>query len=205
MMAATAADYAWFDADPESYLGDPYCLTLVRQVTPAEFMARIGARPQAPRTGWEALWDPSMEAMSADPMLLFIGATTVPGEGGDWVMSVELGGYLGITEEIILGLSEGTRLVSHYSNNGPDHFFWAEDRDLRLEFNPVEPAYREGSTPDALVEVMREVGFDLSRDGDNFETSGAAAFALAERLTGVRVTAQLLEDATYTCGIVPAP
>jgi hypothetical protein len=204
-MAATAADYAWFDADPESYLGDPYCLTLVRGLTPAGFLVRIGAKAQAPHTGWEALLEPSLEAIGADPMPLFIGATTVPGQGGDWVMAVELGGYIGITEEIILNLSAGTRLVSHYSNNGPDHFYWIDDRDLRLEFNPVEPAYREGSTPDALVDAMREVGFDLSPDGDNTETSHTAAFALAERLTGVRVTTQLLQDATYTCGIVPAP
>jgi Family of unknown function (DUF6461) len=204
-MAATAADYAWFQADGQLYLGDPYCLTLVRGLTPAEFMGRIGAREQAPRTGVDALWDPSMEAMSAEPMLLFIGVATVPGQGGDWAMAVELGGYLGATEEIIVNLSAGTRLVSHYSNSGADHFYWIDDRDLRLEFNPVEPAYREGSSPDALADVMREVGFDLSSDGDNFEVSHTAAFALAERLTGVRVTAQLLDDATYTCGIVPAP
>jgi len=202
-MAATAADYAWFEADGQFYLGDPYCLTLVRRLTPAAFLARIGAEPQAPRTGWESLWDPSMEAMSADPMQLFIGAATVPGEGGDWVMAVELGGYLGITEEIILNLSAGTSLVSHYY--GPGHFFWIEDRDLRLEFNPTEPAYREGSTPDALVEIMRDVGLDLNPDGDNTEIGRAAAFALAELLTGVRVTPVMLQDATYTCGIVPAP
>lgn len=201
-MTATAADYSWFEAGGQSYLGDPYCVTLVRRLSPAEFMARIGAQVQAPRTGWEALWDPSMGAMGADPMMLFIGATTVPGSGADWVMAVELGGHLGITEEIILRLSAGTTLVSHY---GAGHFFWIEDRDLRLEFNPTEPAYREGSTPDALVDDMREVGLDISSDGDNTQISRAAAFALAERLTGVRVTAQLLASATYTCGIVPAP
>jgi hypothetical protein len=146
-----------------------------------------------------------MEAMSAHPRALFIGATTVPGEGGDWVLGVELGGFIGVTEEFILDLSEGTTLVSHYRNSGADHFYWIEDRNLRLEFNPTVPIYREGSTPDALADAMREVGLDLDPDGDDSEISWAGAFALAERLTGVRVTPHLLEQSIYTCGIVLAP
>ncbi|MFI1170099.1 DUF6461 domain-containing protein [Streptomyces melanogenes] len=47
-----------------------------------------------------------------------------------------------------------------------------------------------GSTPDALNEVMRRVGLDP--DGDQDLDSTAAALVLAERLTGVQVSAQLL-------------
>jgi hypothetical protein len=56
-----------------------------------------------------------------------------------------------------------------------------------------------------LVDIIREVGFDLREDADNAERCIAAAFALADRLTGVRVTAELLEESTYVCGIAPLP
>lgn len=206
-MTATAADYAWFDEDRPTGLDELYCLTLVRGLTPAEFLARIGARAQAPRTGLAALFEPSMEMWGEEHQgkSLFIGATTVPGDGGDWALGVEINGFLGVTEAVIVPASAGTRLVSHYSNNGPDHFYWIEDGDIRLNFNPLEPAYREGSTPDALVGIMHEVGFDLREDGDNAEHCIAAAFALAERLTGVRITPDLLEESTYACGIAPVP
>lgn len=52
---------------------------------------------------------------------------------------------------------------------------------------------------------MREADFDLREDGDNFEDSTEAALALADYLTGVRLTPELLEESTYTCGIAPAP
>jgi Family of unknown function (DUF6461) len=52
---------------------------------------------------------------------------------------------------------------------------------------------------------MREVGFDLREDGDNTEHTTAAALALAESLTGVRVTPELLEQSIYACGIVLVP
>jgi hypothetical protein len=137
---------------------------------------------------------------------LLIGVTAVPGDGGDWALGFEFNGYLGVTEELIVPLSAGTRVVSHYSSvAGPDQFYWVEDRDIRLHFDPIEPAYRDGSTPDAVVDVMREVGFDLREDEDNNEHCAAAALALAERLTGVRVTSALLAEADYACGIVLEP
>jgi hypothetical protein len=51
---------------------------------------------------------------------------------------------------------------------------------------------------------MQEAGFDLRDDTDNAEHCVAAALALTERLTGVRLTPELLEESTYPCGIAPA-
>ena len=49
---------------------------------------------------------------------------------------------------------------------------------------------------------MRESGFDLSDAQDrDFELHTEASFALAERLTGVRLTEQTLREAQYVCGI----
>ncbi len=52
-MTASAADYAWVAEDPAIF--ETYCLTLARGLTPAEFLARISARPEVPRAGISAL------------------------------------------------------------------------------------------------------------------------------------------------------
>lgn len=203
----TAADYAWFEDRPAG-LAEAYCLTLAQGLSPAGFLARVAARSGPTLTNVAALFAPSMRLWDEHPEKgMLIGVTTVPGDGDDWALAVEVNGYLGVTEEIIVSLSAGTRVISHYysGGSGAGRFYWAEDRDVRLHFNPSEAAYRDGSTPDAAVDLMREAGFDLSPEGDNDEDGAEASLALAERLTGVRLTPELIEQAIYTCGIVPVP
>jgi Family of unknown function (DUF6461) len=209
-MAATAADYTWVAEDPAIF--EAYCLTLARSLTPTEFLARIGARPEALRTGISALYEPSYDLWAANARQasyhddsLFIGVTAVPGNGGEWALGVEINGHLGVTPEAIVPLSAGTRLVSHYLNQARYQFYWVEDGDIRLDFEPASPAYREGSTPDALAGAMQEVGFDLREDTELQQHPTEAAFALAERLTGVRMTMDLLEGSHYECGIARVP
>lgn len=204
-MTATAADYSWF-ADRPAGLSESCCLTLVRGLTPGEFLGRINARPDPDRTGVGALFGPSMDLWNNHPESgLLIGVTTVRGDGGDWSLGVEFNGYLGVTEEVIIPLSVGTCAVSYFRHDeAVDWFYWAEDRDIRLAFRPFDPLDRNGSTPDALLDVMRAVGFDLSEESED-EHYPEATLALAERLTGVRITSELLEEASFACGIVPVP
>lgn len=70
------------------------------------------------------------------------------------------------------------------------------------------PRWREGSTPDDLIPLLRDVGLPLTLEGEYDDSASdvdrkAAVLALAERLTGVRVTASLLADASYELGLVP--
>ncbi|MFF4467334.1 DUF6461 domain-containing protein [Streptomyces mirabilis] len=52
--------------------------------------------------------------------------------------------------------------------------------------------------------MIGEIGFDLTEDGTGPSTDAkAAVLALAERLTGVRLTEELLKDAEYPFGHVP--
>jgi hypothetical protein len=206
-MTATAADYAWFETRLDHF-AQAYCLTLARGLEPREFLTRIGARPLEPLTGLDALFEPSMDAWDENGGAeTLIGVTTVTGDGGPWTLGVEVNGYLGVTPELVAPVSAGTMIVSHFSNiNADSIFYWIEDGDIRLEFDPLlGPAYREGSTPDAVTDLMQAAGFDLTEDGDNTENCTTAALALAERLTGVRLTPELLEQATYTCGMVQIP
>ncbi|WP_433173525.1 DUF6461 domain-containing protein [Actinoallomurus sp. CA-150999] len=203
--AAVAADYAWIGDDGGGGLFSASCLTLVRGVTPREFMDRLGARIM-----FDALelaeeftdlsfqyWD---EPHYGD--VQFIGAMTVAGDGGDWTLALEVNGHLGVTPSVVVPVSAGTRLVSHRYNGGNafGSFYWIEDGDIRLEFEPLFAHHREGSTPDALLEDMKQIGFDLEEDREDIGPTTTAAFALAERLTGVRVTPAMLDDAVFLCG-----
>jgi hypothetical protein len=202
-MPPTAADYAWFNGCPP--LKEAYCITLVRGLTPEELLARFNARmTETAIAGLTALGEESWDVWDeygGDELL--VAATTV----GDWALAVEINGYLGITESLVKPASDGTQLVSHFRNvNAVDHFYWIEDGDVRVTFEPLFPSQRSGSAPDVLVEAMQQAGFDLSdADDRDYHLHTEASFALAEHLTGIPLTLDLLESATYICGLAPAP
>ncbi|MFF4776802.1 DUF6461 domain-containing protein [Microtetraspora fusca] len=200
-MTATAADYTWF-RERFAYLAEAYCFTLIRGLTFEELVDRLGARTEEfPNMTFEELVDSSFSGPGAYGTWdgHFFGVVPV----GDWILIVEPSGFLGVTREAIVPLSAGTRLVSHFRNvNSVNYFYWVEDGDIRLFFEPLSPSPRDGSDPDGLVEIMQQAGFDL-RNGGNHNLFIGAAFALAEHLTGIKVTPQLLEKSIYSCGVAP--
>lgn len=53
---------------------------------------------------------------------------------------------------------------------------------------------------------MREVGLAVEEEGtDDLDMVTAAAFALAERVTGVRLTPEFLEYTLFAEGLAPIP
>lgn len=205
---AVAADYAWTETEGGG-LFSAYCLTLVRGIDPSEFMKRLGARilhENRPLDGRfvETSFDYWDEPHYGD--VQFIGATTVPGEGGDWTLALEVNGHLGVTRGLAIRVSDRTRLVSHRYNDGNGHgeFVYAEDGDVLVEFEPMFTDLRVGSEPDVLLDDMREIGLNPDPrnedDDEDLRPTTARAFALAERLTGVRVTQTLLDGAVFLCG-----
>jgi uncharacterized protein DUF6461 len=191
----SAGDYTWFKDSP---LGWAYCLTLVEGLDRAEALQRIKADPSERVAGVI-----NFSRYAADNSSWHSGSRFVIGavqlEG--WTLLVEWNGFLGVTQEVIRPLSAGTRVVSHCRNvDAEDRFCWMEDGDLRLRFEPLFPYHRDGSDPDVLLEVMEQVGFDLRDIEDrDFELHTEAAFALAEHLTGVKLTQKLLDSADYLC------
>ncbi|WTW95344.1 DUF6461 domain-containing protein [Streptomycetaceae bacterium NBC_01309] len=201
MTSPTALDYVWFD---EHYpdLAQAYCLTLVRGLTPEALLGRLGAAELCRVSGVGGLYGPARAAWDVHHGdRLFAGVTAV----GEWALMIEPNGYLGSLESVIQPLSQGTTVVSHFRNvNAVDHFYWFEDGELRLHFEPLFSDQREGSDADSLMDEMRAAGFDLAEDGD-LELNTEAAFALAERLTGVRVTRELFDTAEFTGGTAERP
>ncbi|WP_328685288.1 DUF6461 domain-containing protein [Streptomyces sp. NBC_00343] len=215
MTSVTARDYAWIRSSRlfDCALEIGYTLSLVRGVAPREVLRVMEAEPQGSCTGADALIERQDELRDPEDYSdgsFMAGAFTVPGEGGDWTLVLHVGeGGTGMRSRFLKALTDGGCAVVLSSNGGkPMHFFhWYEDGELRTTFE--WHTARHGSTPDALNSAMREVGYTLSDDEDGTsETSErvdtkAAAFALAERLTGVRVTEELLQGAEYQLGYVP--
>ncbi|WP_051709522.1 DUF6461 domain-containing protein [Streptomyces sp. NRRL S-350] len=212
MTAAHATDYTWFEKR-YPVLGEAYCLTQVQGISAGELLRRFDALPGREVTGleavveaWETFDDGEDEEAAAllgeDDDRLLVAVTEADG----WALAVEVYGYLGSLHEVIPGLGDGTRLVSHFRNvNAVDHFNWWEHGTCRLRFEPLFADQRDGSDADApgTVELMAACGFRL--DGNRYDLHTEAAFALAERLTEVRLTPERLEAATFRLGYAPRP
>ncbi|WP_369182660.1 DUF6461 domain-containing protein [Streptomyces sp. Y1] len=229
-MTAHAADYTW-TAQRYPILGEAYCLAQVQGLDAEELLRRYDALPAGSVVGLDAVlaaWDayeegededdddyededededgegPGEAAAQSDPTedRIFVAVTELDG----WAIAVEPYGYLGTLWEVIPRLAEGTRLVSHYRNvNAADTFDWWEHGSCRLHFEPLFPDDRHGSDADApgIPELMTHCGFHL--DTEDHELCTEAAFALAERLTDVRLSPERLEAATFLLGYAPRP
>ncbi|WP_329212647.1 DUF6461 domain-containing protein [Streptomyces sp. NBC_00683] len=197
---STAADYGWLE-EQYPHLTEAYCVTLIQGLSSDALLKALGAEPGERITGVGGLSGPAYEEWESDER--FVGIAPV----GDWSLMVEYNGFLGIDIETMLPVSRGRTMVSHYRNiNAVDHFYWHEDGATRLHFEPLFPHHRDDSHPDELLTAMRESGFDLSDEADaSFDGHTEAAFALAERITGVRLTPELFASAEFDCGRVPEP
>ncbi|WP_329181335.1 DUF6461 domain-containing protein [Streptomyces sp. NBC_01477] len=212
MTSVTADDYAWIRSSRlfGNALDCGYSMALVRGVPPEEVLRAMGAEPRGTCAGAEELTE--LQDELCDPTdysddSFLAGAFTVPGEDGDWTLVWEIArGGTGIRPRFMEAFSAGGRAVTHFSNGGKPlaGFSWYEDGELRTTFDG--PAFRDGSTPDALLPMMREAGCDLSDVEDSTSDpldDKAAVLALTERFTGVRLTEEVLRDAHYRVGLVP--
>ncbi|MFJ8042521.1 DUF6461 domain-containing protein [Kitasatospora sp. NPDC096147] len=212
MRTATARDYAWIGATPWYAYGMAYgfSLLLARGVTPADLRRVTAAEPQGTCTGTAGLIERQEELLDeldhADEDFVS-GLLTLPGDdGASWLLALQFDSGSGMTPDFARALSAGGRAVLHSRNGGKpmDLFHWYEDGELRTAFEAA--GTREGSTPDTLLRQLREVGYPFT-DEEHLATpvldAKAAAFALAERLTGVRITEELLRDAGFELVQVP--
>ncbi|GGQ27596.1 DUF6461 domain-containing protein [Streptosporangium pseudovulgare] len=193
-MIATPGDHAWFSHERFPELAEAYCFTYVHGLTPGQLVVRLGGRPEdfTPMTLGELI--ETRHGNSYDTA--FLGVTTM----GDWVFAVEPNGGLGVDEEIITSLSAGTRLISHFRDvEGVEYFYWSEDGEIRFCFIADE-GYSE-EAPEEIVEIMQRIGADRG----HLHPSDGPAFLLAEHLTGITLTPELLEGSTYLCGVTPEP
>lgn len=201
-MTATAADYPWVFEWNHGLMSLGYCLTFIRELTPDEVLDRWGVRQREHIQGALPIAERAAETWdSVGSRELFVAVT--PADG--WSVMFEWNGFAGVTQWIMAPVSAGTSTVSHYLNAlGVSHFMWLEDGEVVLSFEPLFPFRRLGSRADDLGPEMVEAGFDL-REGPErtFDNPTGTAFALAERITNVRVTPSFLEGAIFVGARIP--
>jgi hypothetical protein len=217
---SSAADYAWFEVT-ELGLAVASCLTFVKDVPAAEVARRLGGTEIARMDGL-ARFERYRGAVTVPPQAdgedeaCDYSAST----GREFAAVCDLTGgafmletysFLGVTDDVLRRLSAGTSVAVVYSTEHNDsRFVWAEDGDIRVAFDPFHAGWREGSTPDALILDLAELGFHLSDEdpGDPrwvFDDKAAQrALALAHRLTGVHLTEDTLKRPTYLALSVPS-
>lgn len=202
-MNAASADRSWLRDFRRGFLLEGYTLTLVRGLTPREYLDRIGARQQEDCDGFDHFIAQDLEFQDEQDDWgdrMFVGATLVHGEDADWVLAIEINGGIEIRTDAMKHATRGTRGVSHFrSPNAMSLFSWWEDGELRTRFEG--PLHREGSTPDHLLDLMRRTGFDLETGAYSLENY----VALAQELTRVHLTANNLHYGTYSTGTVETP
>jgi hypothetical protein len=117
-------------------------------------------------------------------------------------------------EPVVQALSRHGELVSLYHNeNNAPRFSWVRDGVLVVGFDPTSAGWREGTEPDRLNSEFERLGFDLSTEEIDpsdprwryDEQWQERTLALMHHLTGVRLTAGLIETAVFRCAAVPDP
>ncbi|GLU46218.1 DUF6461 domain-containing protein [Nocardiopsis ansamitocini] len=181
MSIAYARDYAWLrESQPD--LAEAYCLSYIRGLPKAEALRRLGVDERSLRSlpiaeALEAgLCSEGMPPLTAHALCI---------EG--WAVIVEPTGCRATRPEVYRSLSAETELVSvRVVMEQRYEFRWVVDGVLRTCFDARFPLRRRGATPDALAEDMASLGLTTEIDPEEADP-GAAALALAERVTGVRV------------------
>jgi hypothetical protein len=191
-MITPPGDYAWF---ANSGLAEAYSFIFVRGLTPEQLVTRMGGR--AEDFSWMTL-DGSIDAGSCyDYRTEFVAVTTV----GDWAFVAQYNSWLGADDEFLVPLSTGTRLVSLYRLDikGLEEFRFVEDGAVRFSFWAQE-GYSE-EVPDELVETMKQIHHVYGNDA--YELYQGPGLVLIERLTGIKLTGQILEGSSYLSGVIP--
>jgi hypothetical protein len=172
--------FQWADGVPA------VCLTFVEGLSPEQVERRLGADPSSRRTT-------TFEQAAEDQDFVAERFAIQVGVIDGWTVLVEPNGYVCSQDAVLAALSAGGRAVMVFWNvNLDSRFGYARDGVLVRVFDPVLGTSEVG---DPLPE---EVG---AGDGQPIH----AALALAEALTGVRVTAAwLLDEArpTVACPLV---
>jgi hypothetical protein len=190
-MAPTADDYAWFFEDDNcGLLAESYCCTLVLRLTPQDVLRRIDATAVR-QADFEEVINPA-EAFDLEAGKSYIAVTELAG----CALILEDSSTVGYDHRV--ALSQGTTLVSHFQNvNVVTRFVYLRDGAGLLDFEPFYGDFRDISDS-GLADAVREAGFVGNDLGKGYtERYGEAAFALADLLTGARLSYDALAASAY--------
>lgn len=206
---ATYEDYLWTEDAGTAGEFQAFCLALVEDANVDDVIVQLPLIADlGPMNFREELRFRSYD--NWDPERLLVGLLQLD----SWTALFEVNGFVGVTAQIVLPMSRGRRIVSHHysDGNGSGTFKIYEDGRLAASFEPtvgiVDLWTDDPEMSTTLATMMRESGFDQAPD-DHLQAgrqhNRAAAFALMERLTGVRLEPTTIADATFTVVRVQVP
>ena len=190
----TYRDYAWTKKTPDLFYA--FCLTYISNATVSDVIAALPTVGRPEECDVRSLISRSVQSWDeiGDDNLL-VGVF----QHGDWVIMYEHNGYVGASPRLMQPLSAGREVVAHVGSE-VSNFFWFLDGMDRTWFETLFASQRQGTAPDDLVPIMRQIGgFELDQnEGPTELHDREATFALCDTLTGLRLTPQLLRAATFT-------
>ncbi|GAB2457895.1 DUF6461 domain-containing protein [Streptosporangium sandarakinum] len=192
-MTECPEEFRWLSGRED--LGEIYCVSFVRGLSPDEVLRRFGVDESTMEEGVtsEELDERSVESMR-DDAAGYIGAAKI----GDWTLVIEPGGWkLAVDPDVYGPVSRGTEVVSVCRHDyASDSFAYIVDGEPVVWFDPMLPDARSGNDPDRFVKEMRDVGLDPEHDIDDdprIDFPTGRSFALAGRITGLPFSPEMLE------------
>ncbi|MEV4350846.1 DUF6461 domain-containing protein [Actinoplanes sp. NPDC049596] len=185
----TAADYEWFTQVKD--LSKGYCFVWAATIRTPEVLKRLHGK-ELERIVWQQLVGAG-DGQRITTDKYFFGVTRVDNSS----LIIEDNGTLGLADQLLSELSVGTTVVCNYRGaDNHSRFLVMTDRVVELEFDPATDGRRLGTRASELAPMINAVGYTPA-------TRQAASFALAERLTGVPLTLDLLKERTYAFSSAP--
>jgi hypothetical protein len=183
-------------AGPWRGLSDAVCVTYVAGVDEDAMIRAFGGDPTeaAARSLSEVGAELAGYHYSAVPAVVLV--TPV----GDWLLGVEPNGFQGSRPEVLRAASVDGRALSVYWNiNATNQITYAVGGRTSVVFDMHRPEDRHGRDPGALDGHLD--GLPFGEFGDRW----AAGLALAERVTGVRLTGAPLDGTLRRAVLRPVP
>lgn len=222
-MATTYQDYLWFnDEEFGGWQANGHVVSLIRDATADGVLDALGAVGRR-RTGvgYDGFGQRAMEFedlgltrpnLYASPTVQTVGVADI---GDGWVLLIQHNSdYLGIDDTLFGPVVRHHEVVSHYSNvNANNRFVWWRDGQQVVSFEPMSPTmdleWARATAPDDVETVLALIaevgGIDLDdyygTRTEFFHIEGC--FALAERLTGVLVSKDLIESTEFIVAMIP--
>lgn len=178
--------------------GEAFCLTFVRGLDESALITAFGGDPAT-------IMSPAVLAQNLDnfrygdePATLLVATV------GDWRVGIEVNGCQGCRGEVLRGAAaagDGTALSVFRDVNGRSEFTYVTGDRTQAVIDHIRPGRRSGASPEILDALMAGLPFGHQDD----IIPEAAGLALAERITGVRLPLDLLEQDLPGVILTPVP
>ncbi|SIS21726.1 DUF6461 domain-containing protein [Williamsia sterculiae] len=211
----TYRDYLWLRQTYPTWLGNGYAAALVR-TDPESLLTALGwVSPRVDVVGVgggigasvveDGTWSVDLETEQT------LAVASVSGDGGEWTLLAQQDSYyVGIDPVAMLPvLGERFELVCHSNIGGYGGFCWWRDGVEQIAFEPMlamhvlhAGSHWSGDGPGATVKdlIVNRTGGIYVEPGDYTDNDHhiEGCFALAEALTGVHLSREVLDSARFT-------